>query len=156
MPSKKIFVRFQKLSYYFLLSAFPCLRSFNKADLFNLIIASYLLHFTSRKNFRVLMQACRFFFSQPFKENFKFLKNCPYYFYKFFHSQYRPKGVPACTKASKSHGWHVRNIAKINPKMANSCHFSTFLIFSKTLRTIRTKFSTVTLHLNMVLCVQFQ
>ena len=35
----------------------------------------------SRKKFRLLMQSCCFFcffFSLPFHENFKFLKNCPY------------------------------------------------------------------------------
>ena len=41
------------------------------------------------KNVRLLMQSCCFFcffFSRPFNENFKFLKNCPYDFYEILHS----------------------------------------------------------------------
>ena len=55
------------------------------------------------KNFRLLMQSC-FFFSRPFHENFKFLKNCPYDFHEILHSHSTPKGAPACAKASKSYG----------------------------------------------------
>ena len=50
------------------------------------------------KNFRLLMQSCRlfcFFFSRPFHENFKFLKNCPYDFHKILDSHstiLHPKG----------------------------------------------------------------
>ena len=83
------------------------------------------------KNFRLLMQSCCFFcffFSRPFHENFKFLKNCPYDFHEILHSQSTPKGAPACAKASKSYGWDVRNIAKISPK---NSHFSTFFAFLK-------------------------
>ena len=36
-----------------------------------------------------------------------------------------------CAMASKSYGWDVRNIAKINPKMAKNSLFSTFLILQK-------------------------
>ena len=61
------------------------------------------------KNFRLLMQSCCFFFSRPFHENFKFLKNCPYDFHEILHSHSTPKGAPACAKASKSYGWDVRN-----------------------------------------------
>ena len=71
-----------------------------------------------------------FFFLQPFHENFKFLKNCPYDFHKTLHSYSTPEGAPACAKASKLYGWDVRNIAKISPKMAKirpkNSHFSTF------------------------------
>ena len=70
------------------------------------------------KNFRLLMQSCRFFFSRPFDENIKFLRNCPYDFHKILHSHSTPKGAPACAKASKSYDWNVRNVAKISPKMA--------------------------------------
>ena len=102
------------------------------------------------KNFRLLMQSCRFFFSRPFHESFKFLKNCPYDFHKILHSHFTPKGAPACAKASKSYDWNVRNIAKISPKMAKispkTAIFRLFSIFSKTVHTIRTKFSTVILH----------
>ena len=83
------------------------------------------------KKFRLLMQSCCFFcffFSRPFHENFKFLKNCPYDFHEILHSHSTPKGAPACAKASKSYGWDVRNIAKTSPK---SSHFSTFFRFSQ-------------------------
>ena len=88
------------------------------------------------KNFRLLMQSCCFFlfcffFSRPFHENFKFLKNCPYDFHEILHSHSTPKGAPACAKPSKSYGWDVRNIAKISPKMAKNSHFSTFFDFLK-------------------------
>ena len=124
--------------------------------LFQILLKLFL--FRSRKKFRLLMQSCRFvFFFRPFNESFKFLKNCPYDFYEILHSHFTSKGAPACAKAPKSHGWDVRNIAKINPKMAKKQpSFDFFSIFSKTLHTIRTKFSTVILHHNMVLCVQFQ
>ena len=53
-----------------------------------------------------------------FDENFKFLKNCPSDFHKILSSHSTPKGAPACSKASKSYDWNVRNIARISPKMA--------------------------------------
>ena len=97
-----------------------------------------------------------FFFSRPFHENFKFLKNCPYDFHEILHSHSTPKGAPACAKASKSYGLDVRNIAKISPKMAKKQRFFDFFsIFSKTVHTIRTKFSTVVLHHIRVLYVQW-
>ena len=64
-----------------------------------------------------------FFFSWPFDENFKFLKNCPYDFHKILHSHSTSKEAPACAKASKSYGWDVRNIAKISPEMAKKQPF---------------------------------
>ena len=72
-----------------------------------------------------------FFFSQPFHENFKFLKNCPYDFHEILHSHSTPKGAPACANASKSYGWDVRNIAKISPKMAKIQPFFDFLLLLK-------------------------
>ena len=72
-----------------------------------------------------------FFFSRPFNENFKFLKNCPYDFHKMLHSHFTPKGAPACAKVSKSYDWDVKNIAKTSPKMAKNSHFSTFFDFLK-------------------------
>ena len=115
----------------------------------------FLLHFLGvGKNFRLLMQSC-FFFSRPFHENFKFLKNCPYDFHEILHSHSTPKGAPACAKASKSYGWDVRNIAKISPKMAKKQPFFDFFRFSQKLHTIRTKFSTVILHHIRVLYVQW-
>ena len=85
------------------------------------------------KNFRLLMQSCCFFFSRPFHENFKFLKNCSYDFHEILHSHSTPKGAPACAKASKSYGWDVRNIAKISPKMAKKQPFFEFFRFSQKL-----------------------
>ena len=108
------------------------------------------------KKFRLLMQSCCFFcffFSRPFHENFKFLKNCPYDFHEILHSHSTPKGAPACEKASKSNGWDVRNIAKISPKKVKKhSFFDFFYIFSKSVHTIRMKFCTVILHHFMVLC----
>ena len=74
-----------------------------------------------------------FFFSRPFHENFKFLKNCPYDFHEILHSHSTPKGAPACAMASKSYGWDVRNIAKISPKMAKKHSFFDFFLFSQKL-----------------------
>ena len=92
------------------------------------------------KNFRLLMQSCCFFlfcfcffFSRPFHENFKFLKNCPYDFHEILHSHSTPIGAHACAKASKSYGWDVRNIAKISPKMARKVIFQFFFRFSQKL-----------------------
>ena len=85
------------------------------------------------KNFRLLMQSCCFFFSRPFHENFKFLKNCPYDFHEILHSHSTPKGAPACAKASKSYGLDVRNIAKISPKVAKKQPFFDFFRFSQKL-----------------------
>ena len=89
------------------------------------------LHFL--ENFRLLMQSCcfLFFFSRPFHEKFKFLKNCPYHFHKILHSHSTPKGAPACSKASKSYDWNVRNTAKISPKMAKKQSFFDLFRFSQ-------------------------
>ena len=98
------------------------------------------------------MQSCRFFvffcffFSRSFHENFEILKNCQYDFHKILESHSTPKGAPACSKASKSYDWNVRNTAKISPKTAI---FRLFLIFAKT------KISTVILHDSRVLYVKF-
>ena len=148
-----------------------------------------------------------FFFSRPFHENFKFLKNCPYDFHKIsqsFYTQRGPcvlKGIKIvrleCEKRSKLAQKqsffdffrfsqklsirfernflqsfytllesYMRNGIKIvwlkcekQPKLAQkwpkNSHFSTFAIFSKTVHTIRTKFSTVILHHIRVLYVQW-
>ena len=115
---------------------------------------SKALIFRSRKKISTTY-AIVFFFSRPFHENFKFLKNCPYDFYKILHSHSTPKGAPACAMASKSYDWVVRNIAKISPKMAEKQQFFDFFRFSQKLHTIRTKFSTVILHHIRVLYVQW-
>ena len=98
-----------------------------------------------------------FFFSRPFHENFKFFKNCPYDFHKILHSHLTPEGAPACSKASKSYDWNVRNIAKISPKMAKKLPFFNFFqVFSKTIRIIRMKiFYNHFLHHSMVYVCNF-
>ena len=113
--------------------------------------------FRSRKKFR--QHAIVLFFSPHVYMKISFLKNCPYDFNEILHSHSTPKGAPACAKASKSYDWNVRNIAKIIPKMAKispkSAIFQLFSIFSKTVHTIQTKVSTVILHHNRVLYVQW-
>ena len=98
--------------------------------------------FSSRKKFSTTYAIVLFFFSRPFHENFKFLKNCPYDFHDILHSHSTPKRAPAWANASKSYGWDVRNIAKISPKMdKKQPFFDFFSIFSKTVHTIRMKAS---------------
>ena len=90
---------------------------------------------------------------QPFFDFFfDFRKNCPYDSNEIFYSHSTLYYGPLCAISLNSYGWDVRNIAKISPKMAKKSHF---LIFSKTVRTIRTKFSTVILHFIMVLFCAF-
>ena len=89
--------------------------------------------FRSRKKFSTTYAIVLFFFSRPFHENFKFLKNCPYDFHEILHSHSTPKGAPACAKASKSYGLDVRNIAKISPKVAKKQPFFDFFRFSQKL-----------------------
>ena len=64
------------------------------------------------------------------------LKNYPYDFHKIFHSHSTPKGSPACSKASKSYDWNVRN-SQISPKMAEispkTAIFRLFFRFSQDL-----------------------
>ena len=57
--------------------------------------------------------------------------------------------------ASKSYVGDVRNIAKINIQMAKKVIFRLYSNFSKTVHTIRTKFSTVILHYIRVLFVEW-
>ena len=45
----------------------------------------------------------------------------------------KAKGACACSKASKSYDWNVRNIAKISPKMAKKQSFFDFFRFSQKL-----------------------
>ena len=107
------------------------------------LFPAFVRIFRSRKKisttYAIVLFFC-FFFSRPFHENFKFLKNCPYDFHEILHSHFTPKGAPA--KASKSYGWDVRNITKISPKLAKKQpYFDFFSIFSGTVYTIRTKAS---------------
>ena len=74
--------------------------------------------FRSRKKIFDYLYNRVVFFSRPFNENFKFLKNCPYDLHKILHSHSTPEGAPACARTSKSYDWDVRNIAKISLKMA--------------------------------------
>ena len=125
------------------------------------MVFSGVIVFRSRKILQFFMQSCRFFvfFSRPFHENLKVLKNCPYDSHKISHSHSTPKGAPECSKASKLYDWNVRNIAKISIKMAKvsptTAIFRLFSIFSKTVHTLRTNVSTVILHRIRVLYVQW-
>ena len=83
---------------------------------------------------------------------FDFLKNCPYDSNEIFYSHSTPYYGPLCAISLNSYGWDVRNMVKISQK---TVIFRFFSIFSKTVDTIRTKFSTVILHHIMVLYVQF-
>ena len=58
---------------------------------------------------------------------------------------------PMCAMLITSYGWDLRNIAEIDQGTAN-CELLQY--FSKTVVTIRTKFSTAILHLMGDQCVQ--
>ena len=110
--------------------------------------------FRSRKIFSSTYAIVSFFlFFSPdhFMKIANFSKTVHTIFIKYC-SHSTPKGAPACSKASKSYDWNVRNIAKISPKIAL---FRLFSIFSKTVHTIQTKVSTVILHHTRVLYVQW-
>ena len=78
------------------------------------------------------MKSCRFFFSRPFHENFKFLKNCPYDSNEIFYSHSTPYYGLLCAISLNSYDWDVRNIAKTNPKMDKTFFdiFRPFLTFA--------------------------
>ena len=107
----------------------------NSILLFHLFVVSEIIKiiFRSRKKFSTTYAIVLFFFSRPFHENFKFLKNCSYDFYKILHSHSTPKGAPACAMASKLYDCVVRNIAKISPKVAEKQPFFEFFRFSQKL-----------------------
>ena len=115
--------------------------------------------FRSRKKFSTTYAIVLFFFvffSPDLFMKISNFSNCSFDFHEILHSHSTPKGAPVCAKASNSYGWDVRNIAKINPKMAKKQPFFDFFsIFSKTVHAIRTKFSTVILHHIRVLYVQW-
>ena len=52
--------------------------------------------FRSRKKFSTTYAIVLFFFSRPFHENFKFLKNCPYDFHEILQSFYTQRGPCVC------------------------------------------------------------
>ena len=92
------------------------------------------------KNFRLLIHSCRFF-SIFSKVSIRFEQNFLQSFYTILES-YMCNGIKIVWLGCE----------KINPKMAKkTAIFLLFPIFSKTLYTIRTKFSTVILRHNMVL-----
>ena len=64
---------------------------------------------------------------------FDFLKNCPYDSIENFYSRFTPYYGPLCAISINSHSWDVRNIAKINPKMAKKQSFFDFFRFSQKL-----------------------
>ena len=104
----------------------PRLKLFNILKL-RYFAKSLIWHlFRSRKKISTTYPIVSFFFSRPFNETIKFLKNCPNDFHKILHSHFTPKGAPGYAKASKSYDWDLRNEAKKNPKIR---HFWTFFNF---------------------------
>ena len=96
------------------------------------------------KNFRLLMQLCRFFSPDLFMKISNFSKTVHTIFIKFC-SHSTSKWAPACSKASKLFDWNVRNIAKISPKTAifrlffdflKNCPYDSNEIFLKSFYTI--------------------
>ena len=82
---------------------------------------------------------------------FRFSQNCSYDSNEILYSHSTPYYGPLGVISWKSYCWDVRNISKINPKMAKKVIFRFFSDFPKTVHTIRTKFCTVILHHIMVL-----
>ena len=78
-----------------------------------------------------------------FRFFFDFLKNCPYDWNEILYSPSTLYYGPLCVISSNSYCWDVRNIAKINQKIAKKQPVFDFLISAKTVHTIRTKVSTV-------------
>ena len=85
------------------------------------------------KNFRLLMQSGCFFSPDLFMKISNFSKTVHTIFTKLCTVILHPKGPLSCAKASKSYDWDVRNIAKINPKMAKKQPFLNFFRFSQKL-----------------------
>ena len=77
---------------------------------------------------------------------FDFIRNFLYDSNEIFYSHSTPYYGPLCAISLNSYGWDVRNIAQKWPKKIFD-----FSIFSKTVHTIKTKFSIVILH-HIVLC----
>ena len=80
---------------------------------------------------------------------FDFIRNFLYDSNEIFYSHSTPYYGPLCAFSLNSYGWDVRNIAQKWPKKNFRLFFS---IFSKTVHTIKTKFSIVILHHIRVLC----
>ena len=84
---------------------------------------------------------------QPFFEFFQFSQKLSVRFERTFLQLFYTILESYMCNGIKTYGWDVRNIAKISPKKAKKrSFFDFFSIFSKTVHTIRTKFSTVILH----------
>ena len=114
--------------------------------------------FRSRKKFSTTYAIVSFFSPGLFMKISNFSKTVHTIFIKFC-SHSTAKGAHAHAKVSISYDWNLRNIAKIRPKIAKISPKRTisrlFSIFSQTVHTIRTKFSTVVLHHVRVLYVQW-
>ena len=63
--------------------------------------------------------------------SFRFSQNCPYDSNEIVYSHSTPYYGPLCAISLSSYGWVVRNIVKINPKMAKNSRLSTFFDFRK-------------------------
>ena len=68
---------------------------------------------------------------QPFSTFFDFRKNCSYDSNEILYCHSTSLYSPICAISSNSYDYDVRNIAKINPKMAEKQPFSTFFDFRK-------------------------
>ena len=88
-----------------------------------LLVSSVL--FRSRKKFGYLCNHC--FFSRPFNETFKFLKNRPYDFHKFCIVILHPKvHPPASAMASKLYNWVVGNSPNLPENDQKTATFQPF------------------------------
>ena len=68
---------------------------------------------------------------QSFFDFFDFRKNCQYNSNEFLYSASTLYYGPLCSMSLNSYGWDVRNITKINPKMAKKQSFVDFFDFRK-------------------------
>ena len=68
-----------------------------------------------------------------FSTSSDFLENCPYHSNDFFYSHSTPYYGPLCAISLISDGWDLRNMAKINPKMAKKQTIFDFFRFSQKL-----------------------
>ena len=71
-----------------------------------------------------------FFFSRPFHENFKFLKNCPYDFHEILQSFYTQRGPCVC-KGIKIVWLGCEKQPKLAQKWPKNSRFSTLFDFLK-------------------------
>ena len=89
--------------------------------------------FWSRKQFSITYAIVTFFSRDLSMTNSNFSKTVHTISIKIFIVILHPMVLaPLCAMASKSYGWDVRNIAKINPKWPKPAIFRVFFDFLKT------------------------